>query len=140
MRNIQLADQLIKQTFGEDVTKGIERKQFNATDKHVTWSTEFVEDDATITCTVSKNGLKFKVSTDDVSDEFLTTQYNRVKQIRKELFVEEEQDENQLTLDDVNNDDTEQVTAEGTNTLEAKTSDDTVEELSNNDVFEEVEK
>ncbi|MCO4095723.1 hypothetical protein KFV08_07815 [Macrococcoides canis] len=126
MRNIQLADDLIKKTFGEDYTKGIERKRFDATDKHVTWSTEFAEYDASILCTVSQNGMKFKVSADDVPDSFVIEQFNKVKHVREELFKEEEDD--QLTIDDVEIE--EQVTLEGTDELKEQTSDDDLEELS----------
>lgn len=127
MRNIQLADDLIKKTFGENITEGIERKRFDATDKHVTWSTEFAEYDASILCTVSQNGMKFKVSVaDDVPDAFVIEQFNKVKHVREELFKEE--DDDQLTIDDVEIE--EQVTLEGTDELKEQTSDDDLEELS----------
>lgn len=127
MRNIQLADDLIKKTFGENITEGIERKRFDATDKHVTWSTEFAEYDVSILCTVSKGGMKFKVSVaDDVPDSFVIEQFNKVKHVREELFKEEEDD--QLTIDDVEVE--EQVTLEGTDELKEQTSDEYLEELS----------
>lgn len=127
MRNIQLADDLIKKTFGENITEGIERKRFDATDKHVTWSTEFAEFDASILCTVSKGGMKSKVSVaDDVPDAFVIEQFNKVKHVREELFKEE--DDDQLTIDDVEIE--EQVTLEGTDELKEQTSDDDLEELS----------
>ncbi|UBH12435.1 hypothetical protein [Macrococcus armenti] len=134
MRNIQLADDLIKKTFGENITEGIERKRFDATDKHVTWSTEFAEYDASILCTVSKGGMKFKVSVaDDVPDAFVIEQFNKVKHVREELFKEE--DDNQLTIDDVEIE--EQVTLEGTDELKEQTSDDDLEELSEKDIEED---
>ncbi|UTH10794.1 hypothetical protein [Macrococcoides canis] len=134
MRNIQLADDLIKKTFGENITEGIERKRFDATDKHVTWSTEFAEYDASILCTVSKGGMKFKVSVaDDVPDAFVIEQFNKVKHVREELFKEE--DDDQLTIDDVEIE--EQVTLEGTDELKEQTSDDDLEELSEKDIEED---
>ncbi len=127
MRNIQLADDLIKKTFGENITEGIERKRFDATDKHVTWSTEFAKYDVSILCTVSKGGMKFKVSiADDVPDSFVIEQFNKVKHVREELFKEE--DDDQLTIDDVKVE--EQVTLEGTDELKEQTSDEYLEELS----------
>ncbi len=127
MRNIQLADDLIKKTFGENITEGIERKRFDATDKHVTWSTEFAKYDVSILCTVSKGGMKFKVSVaDDVPDSFVIEQFNKVKHVREELFKEE--DDDQLTIDDVKVE--EQVTLEGTDELKEQTSDEYLEELS----------
>ncbi|UTG99336.1 hypothetical protein [Macrococcoides canis] len=134
MRNIQLADDLIKKTFGENITEGIERKRFDATDKHVTWSTEFAEFDASILCTVSKGGMKFKVSVaDDVPDSFIIEQFNRVKHVREELFREE--DDDQLTIDDVEIE--EQVTLEGTDELKEQTSDDDLEDLSESEIEDE---
>ncbi|MFC6117323.1 hypothetical protein ACFPVV_01650 [Macrococcoides bohemicum] len=133
MRNIQLADDLIKKTFGENITEGIERKRFDATDKHVTWSTEFAEYDASILCTVSQNGMKFKVSADDVPDSFVIEQFNRVKHIREELFKEE--DDDQLTIDDVEVE--EQVTMAGTDELKEQTSDDDLEILSESKIEDE---
>lgn len=108
MRNIQFADELIKKTFGESEQDGVVRKQFNATDKHVTWSIEFSAYEATIVCTASKAGTKFKVSGDNVPNGFITQQYERVEYIRQELFKDEVENPDQLTLEDVDEEEQEQ--------------------------------
>lgn len=110
MRNIQFADELIKKTFGENEQDGVVRKQFNATDKHVTWSIEFFAYEATIVCTASKAGTKFKVSGDNVPNGFITQQYERVEYIRQELFKDEVENPDQLTLEDVDNEEEQEQT------------------------------
>nr|WP_315293461.1 hypothetical protein [Mammaliicoccus lentus] len=101
MRNIQFADELIKKTFGESEEDGVVRKQFNATDKHVTWAIEFYAYDATITCTVSEAGSKYKISGDNVPTEFMNLQYERVNYVREELFKDVGENPDQLTIEDV---------------------------------------
>lgn len=130
MRNIQVADELIKKTFGENEQDGVVRKQFNATDKHVTWSIEFFAYEATITCTASKAGSKFKVSGDNVPKEFVIEQYKKVEYIRQELFKDEVENPDQLTIEDV---DIEEETQTENETL-FDSGEEKVEELSKEEI------
>lgn len=134
MRDIDLAKDLVIKTFGIN-TVDVSLRRFMVEDTKVQVILKYAK--LKVTFDIKE---KFVVSkfdgeyTTDIQSELS----EKAEYIRKELF-EDAEDDDQLSIDDLESD-TEQVTAEGTNTLEAKTSDDTVEELSNNDVFEEVEK
>ncbi|MEB8072202.1 hypothetical protein JTZ62_11930 [Mammaliicoccus sciuri] len=131
MRNIQFADELIKKTFGESEQDGVVRKQFNATDKHVTWSIEFFAYEATITCTVSEAGSKYKISGDNVPTEFMNLQYERVNYIREELFKDSGENPDQLTIEDVDNEEEHEQTE---NETLFDGGEEKVEELSNEEI------
>lgn len=134
MRDIDLAKDLVIKTFGIN-TVDVSLRRFMVEDAKVQIILVYAKFKVTFDIREKKVVHKF-------DGEFNSETYNdlseKAEYIRKELY-EEPEDDGQLNMDDLESD-TEQVTAEGINTLETKTIDDTVEELSNNDVFEEVEK
>ncbi|TDM39867.1 hypothetical protein ETI10_10510 [Macrococcoides goetzii] len=134
MRDIDLAKDLVIKTFGIN-TVDVSLRRFMVEDTKVQVILKYAKFKVTFDIREKKVIHKFDGEFDSETFQNLM---EKADYIRNELY-ENPEDDDQLSIDDLESD-TEQVTAEGTNTLEAKTSDDTLEELSNNDVFEEVEK
>ncbi|RXK19070.1 hypothetical protein [Macrococcus sp. DPC7161] len=132
MRDIDLAKELVIKTFGINKIE-VSLMRFMVEDAKVQIILKYAKFKVTFDIREKKIIHKFD---GEIDSETFKDLCEKAEYIRRELYDNPE-DDNQLTLDDVNNDDTEQVTAEGTNALEAETNDEKVEELANNTVFED---
>lgn len=140
MRNITLADELIRKTFG---TNGIDthllKFQMDKT------KLLFVIEKGSITAQfdLRENKVIHKIDGDKVPFDVQNDLYQKAQYVRNELFSDPE-DDDQMTMDDYDDDiidaeyseveEKEQLTLEGSETLLIESSDDTIENLSNQDM------
>lgn len=89
MRNIKATEELIIKTFGVDYKK-VNFNSLNITDKHVTFSLEWMETGHILQATITDKAVKPKFTLDRNDDEFVANCMTRLFYIKNELYSDED--------------------------------------------------
>lgn len=143
MRNINLADQLITKTFGVKPPQ-ITLKKFQVDKTKLLFVLDY--GNFTVQFDIREKKIIHKFDGEEVKFNVQNDLYQKAQYIREELFNDVE-DESQVTIFDndtvidaefnVVKEDNEQLTIDGTKSLEMKSSDDDLEDLSDSEIEDE---
>lgn len=89
MRNIKATEELIIKTFGVDYKK-VNFNSLNITDKHVTFSLEWMETGNILQATITNKAVKPKFTLEKNDDEFVANCMTRLFYIKNELYSDED--------------------------------------------------